>query len=396
MSHTKKLVYATVMLSEITNYFHILKARVVVAYALFYASSIGRGICRPLMKNTSFLTRHPFVCLKNGFPQKIKFKHVYANVKETYSFFYRGFFKTYVAHRKTSLADYVYVEIEELSLSYYFETVVGVAWLCEKLGINVKFTFPDTYGTGSSNFFESSVLDYAKTCHLENFTQLKKPLNIRSHDSPWFSYSKSRIPKEYGHKIITKLSIKQEIQQQADQWRNENIEEECAGVHYRQTDAIHEPRVISIDGYIDYLKQVLDNHYQIYACSDNVKFIEAIHKEFPGRVVSRDITRSQSDQSLHRHEPYVGHQQRQDALIDMLILAKCEVIYTVGSLFIDTVRFFNPTIKIISLDKQDAHKKIPNYLPIPRMDLVQKARADTGWKKLLSFNNPVDVRYQKK
>ena len=34
-----------------------------------------------------------------------------------------------------------------------------------------------------------------------------------------------------------------------------------------------------------------------------------------------------------------GHQQRQDALIDMLILAKCEMIYTVGSFFIDTVMF---------------------------------------------------------
>ena len=281
------------MLPKITNYFHILKARVVVAYALFYASSIGRGICRPLMKNTLFLIRHPSACFRNGFPQEIKFKHVYEDVKRTYSFFYRDFFKQYVAHRKTSLADYAYVEIEELSLSYYFETIVGVAWLCEKLGINVKFTFPNTYGTGNSNLFENPVLNCAKTCELENFTRLKKPLSIKLHGSPWFSYSKSRIPKEYGHKIISKLSIKQEIQQQADQWRNENIREECVGVHYRQTDAIEQERIISIDSYIDYLKQVLDDHYKIYACSDNVQFIEAIHRAFSDSVVSRDITRSQ-------------------------------------------------------------------------------------------------------
>ena len=238
------------------------------------------------------------------------------------------------------------MEIEQLSLSYYLETIVGVAWLCEKLGINVKFTFPDTYGIGNSSSFENPVLNYAKTYQLENFTQLKKPLNIegravvtngreqwdstpykyymvdrkseditslkliRWYASPWRSYSQSRIPKEYGHKIISKLSIRQEIQQQADQWCDANIKGECVGVHYRQTDAIHEKRIISIDSYIDYLKQVLDDHYQIYACSDNVRFIQAIHKAFSGRVVGRDITRSKDGRSLHRHEPYVGHQQR--------------------------------------------------------------------------------------
>ena len=83
----KKLVYSTIMLPQITNYFHVLKARIVVAYALFYASSIGRGICRLLMKNTLFLIRHPFACFRNGFPKEIKFKRVYADVKKTYSFF---------------------------------------------------------------------------------------------------------------------------------------------------------------------------------------------------------------------------------------------------------------------------------------------------------------------
>ena len=265
-----------------------------------------------------------------------------------------------------------------------------MAWLCEKLGINVKFTFPDTYGTGNSNLFENPVLNYAKTCHLENFTRLKKPLSIKLYGSPWFSYSKSRIPKEYGYKIISELSIKHEIQQQADQWFDENIRGECVGVHCRQTDGIQEHRIISIDSYIDYLKQVLDDHYQIYACSDTVSFIDAIHKAFPSRVVSRDITRSQEGRSLQFHVPYAGHQQRQDAFIDMLTLAKCKMIYTVGSFFIDTIRFFNPAIKIISLDGRGdrfhKNKNIPNYLPVPRMDLVQKAQADTTWKEGLHYN----------
>ena len=394
------------MFSKIANYFHILKTKIVVAHAVYavYSDYGLKRFYRRLRWNTSFLIRHPFACLRNGFPHKITFKdikNIYVNLKEVYGLFYRYFFKQYTANRKTPLADYAYVTIECPSLGAAFPRVIGAAWLSEKLGINIKFTFPDTYITGSSNFFENPVLNYAKTCHPENFMQLKKPLvnlNYREkiYPSPWELFGKLRTSSEYGYKIISKLSIKQEIKQQADQWSNEHIKGECVGVHYRQTDGINERRIISIDSYIDYLKQVLDDHYQIYACSDNAHFIDAIHEAFSGRVVSRDITRSQDGRSLHRHEPYAGHQQRQDALIDILTLAKVKMIYTVGSDFVDLIRFFNPLIKIFDLRRATGCKDIPNYIPVPRIDLVQKAQAETAWKKLLPFNKWVDHIEKKK
>ncbi len=380
------------MYSKIANYFHILKARIVVAYVLFnlFKACSGvsiRDIRKSLVKNTLFLITKPLICLNKGFPIKIGFKDEYAKGKEAIKVYYQDFFKRYIAHRKTPLADYVYVEIDCPALGSYFPRIIGVAWLCEKLGINVKFTFPDTYITGGSNLFENSILNYAKTCHPENFTKLKKPLaelNYRKgiYPSPWEEFAKRKISREYGHKIISRLSIKKEIQQQADQWCNENIKGKCVGVHYRQTDAIHESRIISIDSYIDYLEKVLDDHYQIYACSDSTLFIDAIHEAFPNRVVSRDITRSKDGRSLHRHEPYAGHQQRQDALIDMLTLAKVKMIYTVGSNFIETIRFFNPKIKIINL-----HKRGQTYPS--KIALIRKARADTAWKKTLPFDTAV-------
>ena len=84
-------------------------------------------------------------------------------------------------------------------------------------------------------------------------------------------------------------------------------------------------------------------------------------------------------------------------MIDILILEKVKMIYTVSSTFIDTIRFFNPAIKIIALNKPYVYKKIPNYLPIPRMDLAQKAQADTTWKELLLFETMVaNVENKKK
>ena len=387
------------MLPKIANYFHIFKARVLVAYALFHVFGLCSGfgirssICRPLIKNTSFLIKHPVICLTQGFPVKIGFKREYAKAKEAIAIHYKDLFKKYIAHRRTSLADYVYVIVGNIpALGNYFPRIIGAAWLCEKLGVNVKFTFPDSYISDGKSFFENSFLNYAEGCHPENFTKLKTPLiqlhYIREMPSPWEEYAKRQISSEYGYKIISKLSIRRKIQQQADQWCDANIKGECIGVHYRQTDGIQENRVISIDSYIDYLRQVLNDHCQIYACSDNIQFIEAIHKAFSGRVVSRDITRSKDGRSLHLHQPYSGYQQKQDALIDILTLAKLQMVYTVGSNFIDTIRFFNAAVKIISLDGRGktSYKNIPNYLPIPRIDLVQKAQADTTWKEELHYN----------
>ena len=116
------------------------------------------------------------ICFKQGFPLRIGLRSLYEAIKKAYRIPYKDFFQQYIAHRKTPLADYAYVPVDSPALGSYFPRIIGAAWLCEKLGINVKFTFPDTYITDGSNFFENSVLDYAKTCYLENFTQLKKPL----------------------------------------------------------------------------------------------------------------------------------------------------------------------------------------------------------------------------
>ena len=394
------------MYKKVSNYWHIFKARVVVAYALFYVFRHCSGVrLRPLVQNILFLIRHPVACFNNGFPRKTEFKKMYLRIKETYNSLYRDFFKEYIAHRKTPLADYVYVKIECPALGSYFPRIIGIAWLCKKLGINVKFIFPDTYIISSTNFFENTILSYAKTCSPENFTWLKKSLvnlDYRNHGtrpSLWEEFTKRRISSEFGYKIISTLSIKQEIQQQADQWYRANIKDKCVGVHYRQTDVIHENRIIKIEDYINYLKQVLDHHCMILTCSDSKQFIDAIHKAFAGRVVSRDIVRSEDFQSLHRHEAYAGDQQRKDALIDILTLAKTETIYTVGSFFIDTIKFFNPSIKIISIDERGKFypRHSSNYPPIPQKHLARKAQKENVWKTpLLDKDKPNHIEFKRK
>ena len=273
----------------------------------------------------------------------------------------------------------VTVQVACGALGTLYPYLIGAAWVFEKMGMSVKL-IQNNYLT----FFENPIL-FPHACPPENFAQVEKSVSevyvIDGFD--FFMYQMSelaahRISSEYGYKIISMLTIKQEIQQQADEWYHNNIKGKCIGVHYRGTDTIDDlVRRINIDDYINYLKRVLDEESYILACSDQKQFIDQTKIAFSGRVITRDIVRSDTNQSLHDLDV---PQQSRDAFIDMLILAKTETIYTTGSRFVDCVRFFNPIIKIVSLEGRHrskiGSKRIPNYQPIPEIDLVDKIRQE--------------------
>ena len=252
--------------------------------------------------------------------------------------------------------------------------LIGIAWICEKLSINLK---PLSQNSSYYDIFDSA-LNHSESCEFENFTKLRDPITHIKHirhlrinfREVLAEFARGRISSEYGYKIISKLSIKEDLQQQADEWFCSNIKGNCIGVHYRGTDAMSQ-RQITIESYITYLKKVLNTDSYIFACSEKEQFITQMKATFPSKVVTRSIKRSQTNKAIHfGHDP----QQIQDAFIDLLILSKTKLIYTVGSNFTDCVRFFNPSIKIICLEPRKKH--ISNYIPIPEKAFVEKAKKE--------------------
>ena len=257
------------------------------------------------------------------------------------------------------------------SISITLFKIVGVTWFGEKMNINIKFSF-----TGLEDVFENSMLIHSEKHRNENPKQLREI-------ALWRNYAKVAIPSEYGYKIISRLKIKEALLKQADEWVNSNLQGDWVSVHYRGTDRrdICRHRLMGTESYIAYLKEVLDDQCSIFACSDQSQFIEQVKEAFPGRVFSREITRSYDNRPLHRSTTYRGDQQVQDALIDILILSKTKLIYTTGSWFVDVVRFFNPAVKIISFDliftRFKYYRKIDNFIPIPKAHLLKKEVAYT-------------------
>ena len=383
------------MLKRISVYWYTLKAALVLTY-IFHLDRIYE----PLLKKSltiirsiytlSFRSNHREIPIakkeqpikdkkKNQQPKKIKKKKVKLAKKESTYDSLKKYFSAYI-YLVGYLKDGISCRCITAKILQYGNvgstlfTLVGIAWICEKLNINLR---PVREKSAYYDIFNAT-LNYSESCQCEEFTKLREPVTKIEHirhlrinlRGVLTEFSRNKISSEYGHKIISTLSIKQELHQQADQWYQTNIKRNFIAIHYRGTDALFQ-RKMTVDAYIKYLQKVLDKDHYIFACSEKEQFIARMKTTFPGRVVARNIRRSYTDEPIHDG---CDSQQIRDAFIDLLILSKAELIYTVGSNFTDIVRFLTPTIKIICLEPRAKH--IPNYLPIPKKDLVEKMKQE--------------------
>ena len=256
-----------------------------------------------------------------------------------------------------------------LSFGHYFRWIVGIAWFFEKMNCNIKFVFARRF-----NYFENSILRVSQESLSEQYIALR--LNMQEFQNHCMS-----ITSEYAYNVMSRLTIKRKIREKADKWAGTNLKGNWIGVHFRGTDAGvvrgHTRNFIELEVYISYLKRVLDKHLNIFVCSDQGQFIDQMNEAFPSRVFSRSIRRSYSNRSLHMHRPFYhrGFWQRKDALIDLLVLSRANLIYKTAGRFSDLTRFFNPEIKIISLINSDRKylKYFPeNFIPMPKAHLLAK------------------------
>ena len=231
----------------------------------------------------------------------------------------------------------VKIQLNYSPLGHHFLYMIGLVWFFEQLKINVTFV-PDK----NSNDFENYTFRFSEKHQLGNFVTIKLALQQRQ----FFERMANRLDRKYTQSVISRLSINRNVREQADNWSRDHLKGDWIGVHFRGTDTEKLDGYVPIDTYIAYLKEVVDKHCDIFVCSDQAQFIDKMHIAFPGRVFARDIQRSYDNTSLHRYTEIKNSQQRKDALIDLLIIAKAKLIYKTIGKFILTTKFLNPSIKI--------------------------------------------------
>ena len=160
--------------------------------------------------------------------------------------------------------------------------MVGIAWFLERWGVTLKFKHPSR---AMWRHFENNTLANSTNRAEQKYRSARQAIVDNRIDYIGHRF----ISSKYGHKVLTQLSIKKDLQKSADEWFASHIKGDWVTVHYRGTDVrkykdgwCKRRYKIDLKSYVTYLKAVLDSQCSIFACSDQAQFIDEMKAAFPG------------------------------------------------------------------------------------------------------------------
>jgi hypothetical protein len=165
------------------------------------------------------------------------------------------------------------------------------------------------------------------------------------------------MPRERAYELIQKyVKIKLCIQQKIDAFVARNFKDHYViGVHYRGTDKWTEAPKVSYEEVHHVIASTIEDKQQIpikiFIATDDALFLAYIEQQFPHLVCSIDAIRSTNGQSVHIYEKVANYKKGEDALIDCVLLSKCDFLIKMASNLSDVSIQFNPDIPVIRLNK---------------------------------------------
>ena len=167
--------------------------------------------------------------------------------------------------------------------------------------------------------------------------------------------AKSALPRDRSVALANQyVRIKPHIQQKVDAFAVSHFNGlYTIGVHYRGTDKFSEaPRV----DYSAVIAAVRDRipiglEWQIFVATDEASFLEKMEEAFPSHIVATYAYRSNTSEGVHfsSHNPYA---LGEEALIDALLLAKCDLLIRTSSNLSLWATYFNPDLSVVLLNER--------------------------------------------
>jgi hypothetical protein len=218
----------------------------------------------------------------------------------------------------------------------------------------IKFIHPndkqknDNFG----NYFETP----NTSLFAEKFNYMKmRSFNDLNLDLKWNYNEKLNLT--LANLLIEKfLIIKKEILHEINIFQSIHFQnKKVLGVHYRGTDKKSEAELISYETVLKninfYLKKFPETS-SIFLSSDDLNFINYIKKNiliYPV-IFNNDSFRSSNDLPIHTTKNNL-YEINKDAVINCLLLSKCNTLMKTASILSDWSKLFNPNISLILLSK---------------------------------------------
>lgn len=134
------------------------------------------------------------------------------------------------------------------------------------------------------------------------------------------------------------------------------------GIHYRGTDKSCEAQRVGYEDItkacLDFIKEKKLSDFTIFVATDEEAFVTHMQKTYPGKVISQQCLRSSDTNSpIHYFNPKNDSHYRlgKEALIDCLLLSKCNQLIKTSSCLSLVSTFFNPELPVITLNERTRH-----------------------------------------
>ncbi len=186
-----------------------------------------------------------------------------------------------------------------------------------------------------------------------NHNEVKKFPNYKKINFSFFG--QFGLSRTRSHELIKKyIHLKPHIQKKLDTFLLENFfNNQIIGIHYRGTDKQEEAPQVSYEVLKLFIEREIkeQKNLKIFIATDDANFLSFMQKQFPGKIINSNATRSSDGKPPYRSPSRDPYQIGEDGIFDCLLLSKCSKVYRTASNLSDTAQKINPLIPVIQLNK---------------------------------------------
>jgi hypothetical protein len=167
------------------------------------------------------------------------------------------------------------------------------------------------------------------------------------------------------------LAVKQDILSEVESFCHQHFaNRRVLGVHYRGTDKTKESPVVPYDTVkrnIEHYLKLRPETDSVFIASDDINFIENMESASVGRsiIYRNDSLRSRDGNSLHESADTNKYEVNRDAIVNCLLLSRCDALLKTASILSGWSKLFNPKLPVVVLNQ-------PYEQWFPERDLIGK------------------------
>jgi hypothetical protein len=251
---------------------------------------------------------------------------------------------------------YLIMTCRKVGMFWTFLSIIGALYHFEKgvySGVKVAFGDQGTYyqpemgGNWWEYYFERIA-----TPHTSGGIYTSPYGPTTGHFSDFTEYN---IYRKKAYELIKKyVHVKPHVQNIVDQFVESHFNGgPVIGVHYRGTDKyIEAPRANYdlVDAMInEEIAKIQTDQFQIFVATDEQAFLDYMLERHPERVIFyEDAIRSTDGYAVHLKSKE-NYKKGEDAVVDCLLLSKCDLLMKTSSNLSLCASYFNPDIRVVNL-----------------------------------------------